>query len=122
VGVKVKGVRQVSRNINRVIDNIQHRKVARAIYSALNIGALQATDYTPVDTSVLINSQFRELVVNGTRMTGRVGYSANYAAYVHDPSIPQNFRLARAKKEFLTKGFEEKQTEIDAAVARELSL
>ncbi|WP_313020996.1 HK97 gp10 family phage protein [Atlantibacter hermannii] len=122
MGVKVKGVRQVSRNINRVIDNIQHRKVARAIYSALNIGALQATDYTPVDTSVLINSQFRELVVNGTRMTGRVGYSANYAAYVHDPSIPQNFRLARAKKEFLTKGFEEKQTEIDAAVARELSL
>jgi len=122
VGVKVKGVRQVSRNINRVIDNIQHRKVARAIYSALNIGALQAAAYTPVDTSFLINSQFRELVVNGTRLTGRVGYSANYAAYVHDPSIPQTFRLARAKKEFLTKGFEEKQNEIDAAVARELSL
>jgi len=122
VGVKVKGVRQVSRNINRVIDNIQHRKVARAIYSALNIGALQAAAYTPVDTSFLINSQFRELVVNGARLTGRVGYSANYAAYVHDPSIPQNFRLARAKKEFLTKGFEEKQSEIDAAVVRELSL
>ncbi|WP_313481506.1 HK97 gp10 family phage protein [Atlantibacter hermannii] len=122
MGVKVKGVRQVSRNINRVIDNIQHRKVARAIYSALNIGALQAAAYTPVDTSFLINSQFRELVVNGARLTGRVGYSANYAAYVHDPSIPQNFRLARAKKEFLTKGFEEKQSEIDAAVVRELSL
>lgn len=122
MGVKVKGVRQVSRNINRVIDNIQHRKVARAIYSALNIGALQAAAYTPVDTSFLINSQFRELVVNGARLTGRVGYSANYAAYVHDPSIPQNFRLARAKKEFLTKGFEEKQSEIDAAVSRELSL
>ncbi|MEI9694571.1 HK97 gp10 family phage protein [Atlantibacter hermannii] len=122
MGVQVKGVRQVSRNINRVIDNIQHRKVARAIYSALNIGALQAAAYTPVDTSFLINSQFRELVVNGARLTGRVGYSANYAAYVHDPSIPQNFRLARAKKEFLTKGFEEKQSEIDAAVVRELSL
>lgn len=122
MGVKVRGVRQVSRNINRVIDNIQHRKVARAIYSALNIGALQAAAYTPVDTSFLMNSQFRELVVNGTRLTGRVGYSANYAAYVHDPSIPQNFRLARAKKEFLTKGFEEKQGEIDAAVVRELSL
>lgn len=122
MGVKVRGIRQVSRNINRVIDNIQHRKVARAIYSALNIGALQAAAYTPVDTSFLINSQFRELVVNGTRLTGRVGYSANYAAYVHDPYVPQTFRLARAKKEFLTKGFEEKQNEIDAAVARELSL
>ncbi|HHN8596159.1 HK97 gp10 family phage protein [Enterobacter hormaechei] len=123
MGVKVRGIRQVSRNINRVIDNIQHRKVARAIYSALNIGALQAAYYTPIgDTSVLINSQFREIVVNGTRITGRVGYSANYATYVHDPSVPQTFRLARAKKEFLTKGFEDTRSQIDAVMRKELSV
>lgn len=112
MGVKVRGVRQVSRNINRVIDNIQHRKVARAIYSELNIGALQAAAYTPVDTSFLINSQFRELVVNGARLTGRVGYSANYAAYVHDPSIPQTFRLARAKKNSSPKALKKSKTKL----------
>lgn len=122
MGVKVKGIKQVSRNVNRAIDNIQDRKVVRALTSAMIIGASQAAIYTPIDTSYLINSQFREIVVNGTRITGRVGYTANYAAYVHDPSIPQNFRRATAQKEFLTKGFEETQDLITRTIAKEMSL
>ena len=98
------------------------RKVVRAMQSALIIGGSQAALYTPIDTSTLINSQFREITVNGNRVTGRVGYSANYAAYVHDPSIPQNFRRATAKEEFLTKGFEDTQRQIDAVIAKEMSL
>lgn len=122
MGVKVKGIKQVSRNVNRAIDNIQDRKVVRALTSAMIIGASQAAIYTPIDTSYLINSQFREIVVNGTRITGRVGYTANYAAFVHDPSIPQNFRRATAQKEFLTKGFEETQALITRTIAKEMSL
>ena len=122
MGVKVKGIKQVSRNVNRAIDNIQDRKVVRALTSAMIIGASQAAIYTPIDTSYLINSQFREIVINGTRITGRVGYTANYAAYVHDPSIPQNFRRATAQKEFLTKGFEETQALITRTIAKEMSL
>ena len=122
MGVKVKGIKQVSRNVNRAIDNIQDRKVVRALTSAMIIGSSQAAIYTPIDTSYLINSQFREIVVNGTRITGRVGYTANYAAYVHDPSIPQNFRRATAQKEFLTKGFEETQALITRTIAKEMSL
>ena len=90
--------------------------------SALIIGGTQAALYTPIDTSTLINSQFREITVNGSRVTGRVGYTANYAVYVHDPNVPQNFRRATAKKEFLTKGFEETRRQIDAAIAKEMSL
>lgn len=56
--------------------------------------------YTPIDTSTLINSQFRETKVNGTRITGRVGYSASYAVYVHDPKVKQNFKRSSAKKSF----------------------
>lgn len=121
MGVKVKGVKQVARKVNRAIDNIQDRKVVRALTSAMIIGASQAAIYTPIDTSYLINSQFREIVVNGTRITGRVGYTANYAAYVHDPSIPQNFRRPTAQKEFLTKGFEDERELIDRTIAREMS-
>lgn len=122
MGVKVKGVKQVSRKVNRAIDNIQDRKVVRALTSAMIIGSSQAAIYTPIDTSYLINSQFREIVVNGTRITGRVGYTANYAAYVHDPANPQRFRRATAEKEFLTKGFEDTRALIDRTIAKEMSL
>ncbi|MGM8676677.1 HK97 gp10 family phage protein [Enterobacter hormaechei] len=122
MSVKVKGISQAKKNLNALVGNIQGRKVVRAMQSALIIGGSQAALYTPIDTSTLINSQFREITVNGNRVTGRVGYSANYAAYVHDPSVPQNFRRATARKEFLTKGFEDTQRQIDAVIAKEMSL
>ena len=122
MGIKVKGVKGVVRNVNRIIDDIQGRKIVRALQSAMLIGGARAALYTPIDTSALINSQFREIITNGAIVTGRVGYSANYAVYVHDPANPQQFRRAAAKKEFLTLGFEEERSAIDAAVAKELSL
>ena len=122
MGVKIKGVRQAQQNLDKLIGDIQGRKAARAIQSALIIGSSQASMYTPIDTSTLINSQFRELNVNGTRLTGRVGYSASYAAYVHDPNIPQNFRRATAQKEFLTKGFEDTRDVIDRTIKKEMAL
>lgn len=122
MGIKVKGISQAKKNLNALVGDIQGRKVVRAMQSALIIGGSQAALYTPIDTSTLINSQFREITVNGNRVTGRVGYSANYAAYVHDPSIPQNFRRETARKGFLTKGFEDTQRQIDSVIAKEMSL
>lgn len=122
MGIKVKGISQAKKHLNALVGDIQGRRVTRAMQSALIIGGSQAALYTPIDTSTLINSQFREITVNGNRVTGRVGYTANYAAYVHDPSIPQNFRRVTARKEFLTKGFEDTQRQIDAVIAKEMSL
>lgn len=122
MGVKIRGVRQAQQNLNALIDDIQGRKVVRAIQSALIIGSSQAALYTPIDTSTLINSQFREVSVNGTRVVGRVGYTANYAVYVHDPNVPQTFRRATAQKEFLTKGFDDTRDAIDRTIKKELSL
>ncbi|MFK8259110.1 HK97 gp10 family phage protein [Erwinia sp. AnSW2-5] len=122
MGVKIKGVREAKQNLNRLVDDIQGRKAVRALQSALIIGSSQAALYTPIDTSTLINSQFRELDVKGTRLTGRVGYSANYAVYVHDPNVPQTFRRATAQKEFLTKGFEDTRELIDRTIKKEMAL
>mgnify|MGYP005986114413 CR=1 FL=1 len=122
MGVKIKGISQAKRNLDALIGDIQGRKVVRALQSALIIGSSQAALYTPIGTSTLINSQFREIVTNGTIVTGRVGYSANYAVYVHDPAIPQNFRRATAKKEFLKAGFEDTRSQIDAVIKKEMSL
>lgn len=122
MGVKVRGIRQAKANLDRIIKDVQGRKVVRALQSAMLIGSAQASLYTPIDTSTLINSQFREITANGVRVTGRVGYTASYAVFVHDPEVKQTFRRASAQKEFLTKGFEDTRSQIDAAVKKELSL
>ncbi|EOI3502533.1 HK97 gp10 family phage protein [Cronobacter dublinensis] len=119
---KVRGIAQAKANLDALINDVQGRKVVRAVQSALLIGGAQAALYTPIDTSTLLNSQFREIDVNGTKVTGRVGYSANYAVYVHDPNVPQTFRRATARKEFLTKGFEDTREQIDRVMKQELSL
>lgn len=105
MGIEVKGVKQSIDSISKIIGDIQGRKAVRAIQASLIIGANQASLYTPIDTSTLINSQFREISVKDGFITGRVGYSANYAAYVADPARPMKFRLSTAKKDFLNKGF-----------------
>lgn len=122
MGAKVRGIRQAKANLDRIIKDVQGRKVVRALQSAMLIGSAQASLYTPIDTSTLINSQFREITANGVRVTGRVGYTANYAVFVHDPEVKQTFRRATAQKEFLTKGFEDTRSQIDAVVKKELSL
>ncbi|MCU6682135.1 MULTISPECIES: HK97 gp10 family phage protein [Enterobacteriaceae] len=122
MGIKLRGVQRAVRNTNRIINDIQGRKVIRALQSAMLIGGARAALYTPIDTSALLNSQFREIITNGAVVTGRVGYSTNYAVFVHDPANPQRFRRSTAKKEFLTLGFEEERSAIDAVVAKELSL
>ncbi|MEN0580862.1 HK97 gp10 family phage protein [Phytobacter palmae] len=146
MGVKVKGIQQAKDNLNRIIDDIKGRKVVRGIQSALLIVGAQAAIYTPVDTSTLLNSQFREIMLNGTRITGRVGYSANYAAYVH--AMPGklkgqprahfgktregqefgggtgtgNYWDPHGEPQFLTKAANETRDQIDAVMRKELAL
>lgn len=122
MGAKVRGIRQAKANLDRIIKDVQGRKAVRAIQSAMLIGSAQAALYTPIDTSTLLNSQYREIIARGVRVTGRVGYTANYAVFVHDPEVQQTFRRSTARKEFLTKGFEDTRSQIDAAVKKELSL
>ncbi|MGJ7194723.1 HK97 gp10 family phage protein [Morganella morganii] len=122
MAAKIRGIAEVSANINALVGNITGRKVTRAIQAAMLIGGAQATLFTPINTSTLINSQFREITVNGTRVTGRVGYSANYAVFAHDPKVKQTFRRATARKEFLTLGFEDSRDEIEAAMHQEMRI
>ena len=122
MGIKVKGTQDCINQLNSIIGDVQGRRAVRAIQSALLIGGTRAALYTPIDTSMLINSQYREIFVNGTRLTGRVGYSANYAAYVHDPNHPMRFRRSTARKEFLYQGFRDERETINQVIRQELRL
>ena len=92
------------------------QKAARGVTQALILGASEASVMTPVDTSTLLNSQFRRVDKEGSRIVGTVGYTAEYAADVHDPNIKQKFRRSTAEKEFLKKGFEEAEPNIRAVI------
>lgn len=135
MGVKIRGIEQAKRNLDRIIGDIQGRKAARAIRSALLIVAPEAARMTPVaKSSVLINSQFQEVMVNGTRITGRVGYAANYAVYVHEAKgtlkgKPRpasqgggNYWDPAGEPQFLKKAGDETRSAVDAAIKKELSL
>ena len=79
---------------------------------ALSLGASEAAVMTPIDTSNLLDSQFRDVKKQGRKIVGTVGYTAEYAMAVHDPENPQKFRRASAEKEFLKKGFENAEPNI----------
>lgn len=91
-------------------------RAARAMTQALVIGASEASVLTPIDTSTLLNSQFRAVEREGDAIVGTVGYTAAYALAVHDPNNPQTFRRATAEKSFLTKGFANAEPNIRAVL------
>lgn len=93
------------------------QKAARGVTQALILGASEASVMTPVDTSTLLNSQYRNVAKEGSKIVGTVGYTAEYAKYVHDPNVKQRFRRSTAQKEFLRKGFEEAEPNIRAVIS-----
>lgn len=106
----------------RVVNNLQRfasemkRRAARGMTQALVLGASEASVLTPIDTSTLLNSQYRRVEKSGERIVGTVGYTAEYALPVHDPEHRQRFRRASAEKEFLKKGFERAAQNITAVL------
>ena len=141
MGVKVKGIKQVTRNVNRAIDNIQDRRAVRALTSALIIIGVESAALVPIDTSKLLNSQFREVVVRGVRITGRIGYSANYAAFVHEAAgihfgkhTPRPVKKGKPKgsrgyiwdktgePKYLEKGADNARDLVGRVIAKEMSL
>lgn len=107
---------------NRLPQFIAERQAlaAKGMAQALILGAAEASTLTPIDTSTLINSQYRAVDKQGGKIIGRVGYTAEYALAVHDPDNKQNFRRASARKEFLRLGFEQAEPNIRAVVTGSL--
>lgn len=84
MGGKLVGMQKVLARTQQIFDEVTSVKAVRAIKSATYIIRTESATLTPIETSVLINSQFDTVEVNGTMITGRVGYAANYAIYVHN--------------------------------------
>lgn len=132
MGVKIKGIKAAQRRLDAVVEDVRTRKAVRAIKSAMFIIGAESALMTPMDTGTLVNSQFQETMINGTRITGRIGYSANYAVYVHNASgimkgLPRpnnrgNYWDPSGEPKFLTKAAEQTRRQVDDIIRKEMKL
>ncbi|OCG35594.1 hypothetical protein A9G31_07710 [Gilliamella sp. Gris1-4] len=113
----VKGVSKVNRNIHRITNEIANIRTQRIIQQVMIVGMSFVAPITPRDTSTLINSQYRELKPIPKGWTGRVGYTANYAAFVNNAKgtakgkrtgkkSQGDYWSPNAEPHFVEKGFE----------------
>ena len=129
---KLKGINEAIARTSQIVDEITAVKVVRALKSATYIIRTESATLTPIETSALINSQFDTIEVNGTRVTGKVGYSANYALYVHNssgklagksrPSGKGVYWGPHGEPKFLTKAAEKTKSLVDKAIKAEMKL
>ena len=129
---KLRGVRQAVERTSQIVDEIIATKAVRAIKSATYIIRTESATLTPIDTSTLINSQFDTVEVSGTRITGKVGYSANYALYVHNSSGKLKGRPRSngngtywspgGETQFLTKAAQRTKDLVDGVIKKEMKL
>lgn len=129
---KLSGLQQSIRRTEQIVDNITAVKAIRALKSATYIIRTESATMTPIDTSTLINSQYDTVEINGMLITGKIGYSSNYALYVHNasgklkgkprPSGRGNFWSPHAEPKFLTKAAEKTQSLVDSTIRREMKI
>ncbi len=81
-----RGGKIVRRNLRRTVSRIRGPVTNKVITEVLIIGDGYAAALTPVDTSNLINSRYRFVEDSATGTKGVVGYTANYALFVHEAS------------------------------------
>ncbi|ELI9044571.1 hypothetical protein [Pseudomonas aeruginosa] len=128
----IQGIDRVRRNLRVAVENIAGGVSERAVYEVLSQGAAMAQTMTPIDTSTLVNSQTApQITVGPNGVEGSVGYTAAYAAAVHeapgtlagqpraenDPSRG-DYWDPNAEPEFLTKGFDQIIPAIPAILRR----
>ncbi len=124
---EVIGLKDVNRRLNQQMERIGGPLTERFVTEVLiQIGA-RAAEYTPVDTSRLINSQWRQVRKAQGAWVGMIGYgimppggerpirqpgkhepkkAQDYAVHVHD-GPDKNWQKASASNEFLAKGVED---------------
>lgn len=123
--MSVKGIERVKSNAGKFIIDAAGKKTEAAIYAVLSQGAAISQLMTPMDTGNLAASQYApDINRKAGKVMGTVGYTADYAAYVHNApgtlkGLPRangngNYWDPDAEPQFLTKGFEELKPSIPA--------
>lgn len=128
---------QIQRKLDELLRNAVGSQTSRALTLMMIDGAGYAATMTPIDTSNLINSQFRRVVPRENGQYGYIGYTAAYAAAVHnskgtavgkgvarDKNDPSRGNMwdPDAEPEFLKKAFEDNLESIKNTLIKAMRL
>lgn len=83
MSVEVKGLEEVLTNLSDAIKNIEGN-VLLGVRAAAAFVKKEAQELTPVDEGILRNSAFYRTVKTKDGPIAHVGYTAKYAAWVHE--------------------------------------
>lgn len=78
------GTTNLRQQFGQIINNMTGPQLERTITEMLIQAAQYSDELTPIATGNLINSRYRNVRPIGDQMVGEAGYTANYAAYVHE--------------------------------------
>jgi hypothetical protein len=76
---------RITNNLPRFIQGVERKSIVAA-NQALTIGGSEVAAITPRDTSTMVNSEYKVVQVEGTRIVGRFAYTVPYAKWVHEMS------------------------------------
>ena len=122
----IKGLASVRGNMQRILTGVVPEKAHIAMQVTTSIIGGYANMMTPIDTSFLINSQYRRVTESKNLVIGTIGYLAKYAGAVHEkkgngkglprPNGNGNYWDPDAEPKFLSKAGDDNIAEIDRAV------
>lgn len=115
ITVKIMGMKTVLRNLNKEIEKIKHVSAGR-LYEAGLLVKNRSVKKTPVKTGNLRGSAYVTLEKGmgsfENKASVEIGYTASYAAYVHE--MPEHFSFSKAGTgpKFLERALLESQKDI----------
>ncbi|MNZ12932.1 hypothetical protein D3C78_298150 [compost metagenome] len=125
-----KGIKGTKTQLRKIVRGITGPRATATLTEVLIVAQGYATLWTPADTGNLRNSQYRIVQPYNGGVRGRIGYTARYAAAVHEASgklrgQPRgknrgNYWDPDGRPGFLREAFE--VPDIDAIVKRGMSL
>lgn len=77
---------EINQRFQEALREIGVRDTERAVTKILIQVGVNTAPRIPIDTSFLINSQYRKVDQTATGYAGEIGYGARYAAAVHNAS------------------------------------
>lgn len=100
--IRIVGLEQVRANLNAELSKLRGN-VAAGLEVAGKFIEAEAKELTSVDQGILINSSFSKASGSKSEPSVTVGYTAEYAPYVHQMPDNTNWNRAGAESRFLEK-------------------
>ena len=109
MGIKLSGFRKAQKALDRAIKDLPLES-EQLVFSILTGISQHTKPYVPVDTSLLINSEYIRTFTSGGKASGSLSYGGatagvpvKYAVYVHE-GPQRNWQKPGASNRYLLKG------------------